>query len=74
MVSSVRASAMSRLRIRVAASAEAVCSVIQKIFLRGLNNMVRYLPVITSTSWFEVLAMYIAGWVGNELFWGLGWG
>ena len=62
VVSSVRASVMGRLRMMVAASADAVCSVSQKMFLRGLN-IVRYLPVVTRTSWFGVLAVYISGWV-----------
>ena len=46
VVSSVRVSAIGRVRMMVAASADTVCSVIQKMFLRGLN-IVRYLPVIT---------------------------
>lgn len=49
VVSSVRVSAMGRLRMMVAASADAVCSVSQKMFLRGLN-MVRCLPVVTLNS------------------------
>ena len=44
---------MCRLRMMVAASADAVCSVSQKMFLRGLN--MRRLPVITLNSFWGFL-------------------
>ena len=54
---------MGRLRMMVAASADAVCSVSQNMFLRGLN-IVRYLPVVTLNSfWGFLLCIYRDGLV-----------
>ena len=73
VVSSVRASAIGRVRMMVATSADTVCSVIQKMFLRGLN-IVRCLPVVTLNSfWGFLLCIYRDGlvveffevWVGG---------